>query len=153
MDENCGQTKHVKPWMQLSQLTDKVLLEETLANVNTALLTIPTTTFTETNELEYATAKVIREILGYKIKKATCRECFPWRRRLEAKFKKAWRDVTWLTEVQWGVVRDRSWMEKKYNKRSINETLETAKKRLTALAARLKRYNKEAEAKRIYKTD
>lgn len=39
-----------------------------------------------------------------------------------------------------GIVRDRSWTNKKYNKMSINKVLETTKQRLTALPTRLKRY-------------
>lgn len=47
------------PWLTL------VALEEILPDVNTALLTMPTTTITETNELVYATLTVVLDILGY----------------------------------------------------------------------------------------
>lgn len=54
-----------------------------LADVNTALHTIPTVSNTETNELIYI-ATVILAALGYNIKHA-CRESSPWRRRLEGR--------------------------------------------------------------------
>ncbi|KAF0044690.1 hypothetical protein F2P81_003848 [Scophthalmus maximus] len=64
------------------------------------LLTVSSTTVTETNDLGFATATVMLEILGYEIEKAPCREFPPRRRRLEAKIKKACSDVRQLTEVQ-----------------------------------------------------
>lgn len=42
-------------------------------------------------------------------------------------------------------MRDGSRMNKRYSKEFITEALETAKQRLTPLATRLKRYEKEAE--------
>lgn len=42
-------------------------------------------------------------------------------------------------------MRDGSRMNKRYSKVFITEALETAKQRLTPLATRLKRYEKEAE--------
>lgn len=57
-------------------------------------------------------------------------------------------DISQLTEVQKGVMRDKSWRDK-YNKMYISEALETVQHGLSALAARLKRYTREAEAKRI----
>lgn len=71
-----------------------------LADVNTALHTIPTVSNTETNELIY----IATVILGYNIKHA-CRESSPWRRRLEATIKE-----------EDGHMRDRSWMKRKDNK-------------------------------------
>lgn len=47
---------------------------------------------------------------------------------MEAKLKKFWREVSQLTsEIQRGVIKDKSWMENKYNKMSIGKDLETSK--------------------------
>lgn len=71
---------------------------------------------------------------------------------LETKVREAQRDISLLTGVQKGIMRDRSLVMKKYNKMSVGEVLKTAKQRLIALAARLKSYTRKAEAKRtIYK--
>lgn len=51
------------------------------------------------------------------------------KRRLEAEIKKAQRVVSQLTEVTEDATRDRSWMDEKYNKMSINKALETVKQR------------------------
>lgn len=48
----------------LPQLIDRVSSDEMLADVNTALRTIPTIGITETSELIYTTATVILEALG-----------------------------------------------------------------------------------------
>lgn len=91
----------------------------------------------QSNQLFSTTATVILELLGYEINNPTCRECPPWKIRLEVKIKEAQRDISWLTEVQKGVMTDRSCMNKKYNKMSISEARETARQRLTALAVNM----------------
>lgn len=48
----------------LPQLIDRVSSDEMLADVNTALRTIPTIGITETSELIYTTDTVILEALG-----------------------------------------------------------------------------------------
>lgn len=72
-------------------------------------------------------ATVILLILGYKIKREG--------RMLETKIK-----IACLTEVQKGIMRDR--IENTCWTMSIGDTLETAKQRLSALSAGLKRYTK-----------
>lgn len=79
-----AQLQAVKPWMRFPRVTANVPLEEMLIEVNSVLLNIPTTSLTETNELIYATATVVLEMLRYKIKIKNI-ECPPRRRRLVAK--------------------------------------------------------------------
>ena len=62
------------------------------------------------------------------------------------KIKAARRDVSQLSELEKGKTTK---VPKKYRKLSVTEALETAKQRLTALAARLKSYTRELEAWRI----
>lgn len=81
-------------------------------------------------------------MLGYKMKSHM--ELFPpWRRRLQAKIKVAWREVSKLLKLQKGVIK------KRYLRST--EALETAKERLTALASHLKRHTRETEARKINK--
>ncbi|TWW63296.1 hypothetical protein D4764_03G0003040 [Takifugu flavidus] len=124
----------------LPRLIDKVPDQSLLEDMKTALSTIPTTTITETNQLMYAAATVILQMLGYKMKSMNSHkeQMVPWRRRLEAKIMATRREVSLLTELSRGV-NPRTEQPKKYNKLSIPEALETAKQRLTALATRLKR--------------
>ncbi|XP_056131706.1 receptor-type tyrosine-protein phosphatase beta-like [Lampris incognitus] len=82
---------------------------------------------TETNELVYATATLILEILGYRIKNTGHQQYPSCKRRLEAKVSAAQRDVNQLTEVRKGVMKERHWL-KKHRKLSIIEALETAKR-------------------------
>lgn len=60
------------------------------------------------------------------------------------------KDVSRLSVVQKGIMRDRSWMKKRQNHMSVNESLETAKQKLTALATVLKRYTKKAAARGVF---
>ncbi|TWW74420.1 hypothetical protein D4764_14G0004230 [Takifugu flavidus] len=134
----------------LPRLTHKVPDKSLLEDMNTALSTIPTTTITETNQLMYAAATVILQMLGYKMKRMNSHkeQMAPWRRRLEAKIMATRREVSLLTELSRGV-NPRTERPKKYNKLSIPEALEAAKQRLTALATRIKRYIREVEERRI----
>ncbi|XP_051930603.1 uncharacterized protein LOC127606352 [Hippocampus zosterae] len=80
--------------------------ESLMESVNAALRAIPTVTITETNELIYASASVILEMLGYKSNHGSheIRDP-PWKRWLEAKIKAARKDVSQLTEAQRGVMK------------------------------------------------
>ena len=127
------------------------LPEDMLEDINAALLTIPSHSITETNTLMYATAAVTLETLGYKIKDGENKSPTPpWRRRLEAKVKAARSDISKLTEVKKGApIRDKARLLKKYPGMDTAGALETAKQRLVALSARLRRYIKEADSKRM----
>lgn len=59
--------------------------------------------------------------------------------------------VSKLAQLQSAVVmiKDRTWLVKKYNMMSITEALEAAAQSLTVLAARLKRCSRGAEAEGI----
>lgn len=100
------------------------------------------------NQCVYATATVILEMHGYKIKTKNVNECLPWRRRLEGKIREAQRDISQLTEVQNGIMSNRSWVMK-YNSMSICETLKTVKQRLKALESKDRRDIREPETKGI----
>lgn len=68
---------------------------------------------------------------------------------MKAEIKTAQREVSCLTEVQKGIMRDTFERKNKYKKVSIGGALEAAKQRLAALSAKLRRYIRDAEAKTI----
>lgn len=90
----------------LCRLTDRVPSEAMLADINTALCTIPNTSITETSELINTTLTVIPEALEYKIKDSG-RGSPLWKRRPEAKISKTRKDVSQLSEMQKSITRDR----------------------------------------------
>jgi len=105
--------------------------ESLMESVNAALRAIPTITITETNELIYASAAVILEMLGYRSNHGSHETHYPpWKRRLEAKIKAARKDVSQLTEAQRGVMKRP--IPERYIQMTIPEALETAKQRLQA---------------------
>lgn len=123
------------------------LTDETLHQVNTVLETIPTSTITETNALIYATIEVLQERLGM-IRQPSTKPHNAWQIRLENKIKQARSDVSKLCELVRGHIR-RDKIPIRYRDMTVKEALETAKQRLVALSARLKRYTKEAESRNI----
>ena len=76
-------------------------------------------------------------MLGYKLNMSHKGQYPPWGIRLEAKMKETQTDVGKLSKLE------------KYSKLSVTEALEAAKQRLIAPAARLKRYTRDMEARRI----
>lgn len=70
-----------------------------LKDANRALTTTITIVITPTNELVYATAALIREMLGYTIKKNSS-IYMPWKIRLEVKIQGTQREVSQLVECR-----------------------------------------------------
>ena len=99
-----------------------------LEDVNAAIRTIPTGTITETNKLIHNTATVILEILGYKMDMVHKNQYPSWKRRLEAKIKATQNKVSQLAELHSGNMVNTV----------VQQAVETAKQRQTALATRLK---------------
>ena len=95
-----------------------------------------------TNKLIYTTATVILELFGYKLNVIQGQYSL-WRRQLEAKIKATLREVSKLSELEKGKTPK---VLKKNSKLSITVALETAKHRLTALAACLRTYTRDLEA-------
>lgn len=82
-------------------------------DVNTALRIFLTENITETSKLILATAIVILKAAGHKTEAAD-RGSPQWRGRgrLATKISEAQKNVSWLTEEQKGVTRDRSWIKR-----------------------------------------
>ena len=126
------------------------LTNEILAQTYLALETIPTVNITETNAMIYATVKALQESVGKKgSRPQTPRNAL--QQRLERKLKRLRSDASKLSEVaKRNATNNQEWL-KKLRDTPFTTALETAKQRLVALAAQLKRYNSENKACAINK--
>ena len=101
----------------LRNVPKKELLEET-ANVDKVLSKFKTHSITKTNELFYAGAFVVTNILGVKIDKVAWRKEPMWKRRLQNKIKELTKDLSQLeASKDKGISNFRLWerLERKYS--------------------------------------
>ena len=127
----------------LRNVPKKKLLEET--KVDKILNKFKTQSITKTNELFYAGAFVVTNRLGVKIDKVAGRKEPMWKRRLQNKIKELRKDVSQLeASKDKGISNFRHWerLERKYNIRvkRLNGVVEELKQRITAIAAKVRRY-------------
>ena len=127
----------------LRNVPKKKLLEET-AKVDKVLSKFKTHSITKTNELFYAGAFVTNK-LGVKIDKVAGRKKPMWKRRLQNKIKELRKDLSQLeASKDKGVSNSRHWerLERKYSIRvkRLNVVVEELKQRITAIAAKVRRY-------------
>ena len=128
----------------LRNVPKKKLLEET-AKVDKVLSKFKTHSITMTNELFYARAFDVKNRLGVKIDKVTGRNEPMWKRRLQNKIKELRKD---LSQLEASKDRDntnfRHWerLERKYSikVKRLNVVIEEFKQRITAIAAKVRRY-------------
>ena len=104
-----------------------------------------THSITKTNELFYAGAFVVTNRLGVKIDKVAWRREPMWKRRLQNKIKELRKDLSQLeASKDKGVSNSRHWerLERKYSIRvkRLNVVVEELKQRITAIAAKVTRY-------------
>ena len=122
----------------------KKLLEET-AKVDNVSSKFKTHSITKTNELFYAGAFVVTNKLGVKIDMVAGRKEPMWKRRLQNKIKELRKDLSQLeASKDKGVSNSRHWerLERKYSIRvkRLNIVVEELKQRITAIAAKVRRY-------------
>ena len=125
----------------LRNVPKKKLLEET-AKVDKVL---STHSITKTNELFYAGAFVVTNKLGMKIDQVAGRKEPMWKRRLQNKIKELRKDLSQLeASKDKGVSNSRHWerLGRKYSirVRRLNVVVEELKQRITAIAAKVRRY-------------
>ena len=128
----------------LRNVPKKKLLEET-AKVDKVLSKFKTHSITKTNEMLYAGAFVVTNKLGMKIDKVAGRKEPMWKRRLQNKIKELRKDLSQLeASKDKGVSNSRHWerLERKYSIRikRLNVVVEELKQRITAIAAKVRRY-------------
>ena len=122
----------------------KKSLEET-AKVDKVLSKFKTHSITKTNELFYAGAVVVTNRLGVKIDKAAWRNEPMWKRRFQNKIKELRKNLSQLeASKDKDISNFRQWeiFESKFSFRvkRLNAVIEELKQRITAIAAKVRRY-------------
>ena len=127
----------------LRTVPKKKLLEA--AKVDKVLSKFKTHSITKTNELFYAGAFVVTNRLGVKIDTVARRKEPMWKRRLQNKIKEPRKDLSQLEASKYkDTTNFRHWerLERKYSikVKRLNVVIEELKQRITAIAARVRRY-------------
>ena len=122
----------------------KKLLEET-AKVDNVLSQFKTHSIRKTNELFYAGGFVVTNRLGVKIDKVAGRKDRMWKRRLQNNIKEPRKDLRQLEaskDKDIGNFRHWERLERKYGitVNRLNVVIEELKQRITAIAAKVRRY-------------
>ena len=130
--------------LALRNAPKKKLLEET-AKVDKVLSKFKTHSITKTNELFYAGAFVVTNRLGVKIDRVAGRNEPMWKRRLQNKIKELRKDLSQLEAPKHKGIsnfRPSERLERKYSIRvkRLNVVVEEMKQRITAIAAKVRRY-------------
>ena len=108
---------------------------------------------TKTNEMFYAGVFVVTNRLGVKIDNVAGRKNLIWKRRLQNKIKELRKDLSQLeASKDKGISNFRHWerFERKYNIRikRQNVLIEELKQRITAIAAKVRRYQERVDSYR-----
>ena len=119
-------------------------LKTAMSEVNEVIAFINTETITDTNKLLNAAAVVIGRRLGFRGQTGKKEEPW-WKRRIQLKIKQLRQDISRLDRIKSGnCLRNdiKQQLRKKYNisRKGYQVVLEEVKQRLTAQAAKLKRY-------------
>ena len=136
----------------LRNVPKKKLLEEN-AKVDKVLSKFKTHSITKTNELFYAGAVVVTNRLGVKIDKVAGRKEPMWKRRLQNKIKELTKDLSQLeASKDKDISNFRRWerLERKYSiiVKRLNVVMEELKQRITAIAAKARRYQGRVDSHR-----
>ena len=136
----------------LRNLPKKKLLEET-AKVDKVSSKFKTHSITKTNELFYAAAVAVTNTFGVKIDKVAGRKQPMWKRRLQNTIKEVRKDLSQLEASRdKGISNFRHWerSERKYSIRvkRLNVVIEELKQRITATAAKVRRYQRRVDSYR-----
>ena len=128
----------------LRNVLKKKLLEET-TKFDKVLSKFKTHSILKTNELFYAGAVVVTNRLEVKIDKVAGRKESMWKRRLQNKIKELRKDLSQLeASKDKDISNFRHWgrLERKYSTRvkRLNVVIEELKQRITAIAAKVRRY-------------
>ena len=136
----------------LRNVPKKKLLEET-AKVDKVLSKFKTHSITKTNELFYVGAFVVTNRLGVKIDKVVGRKEPMWKRSLQNKSKELRKDLSQLeASKDKGIsnFRQKERLERKCSIRvkRLNVAVEELKQRITAIAAKVRRYQGQVDSYR-----
>ena len=117
-----------------------------------------THSITKTNELFYAGAVVVTNRLGMKIDKVAWRKEPMWKRSLQNKIKELRKDLSQLEASRdKDISNSRHWerLERKYSIRvkRLNVVTEELKQRITAIAAKVRRYQERVDSHRQFENN
>ena len=130
------------------------MLKENTEKINRLLPYIPTADSTQTNNLIYAAAKTIAELMGKKFEKKVKRkkkkEAPPWKIRLTSRVNQVRKDLSILTEMKNQKIRNIkiiAEIKKKYNleKNPIKSCIEELKQEITAISHKIQQYTARCE--------
>ena len=140
----------------LRNVKKKKLSEET-SKVDKVLSKFKTHSITKINELFYAGTLVVTNRLGVKIDKVAWRKEPMWKRMLQNKIKEVRMDLSQLEaskDKDISIFRHWERLERKYSIRvkRLNVATEELKQRITAIAAKVRRYQGRVDSYRQKKT-
>ena len=136
----------------LRNVPKKKLLEET-AKVDKVLSKFKTHSITKTNEFFYVGAFAVTNRFGVKINKVARRKEPMWKRRLQNKIKELRQNISQLKaskDKDISNFRHSERLERKYSIRvkRLNAVVEELKQRITAIAAKIRRYQGQLDSYR-----
>mgnify|MGYP007065339753 CR=1 FL=1 len=145
---------------KLKRIPKKQLMSH-VQKIDALLEKIPTANITETNRLIYACAKVVTEKLEIGEKKHESHGDPPWKKRLHGQIQRLLDDLSRLQEWKNGTLqnqRERERLNRKHRvtQKGLQVVTEEMKQRVTALAARLQRYEarvKQWRQNRLFRTN
>ena len=141
--------------------TERSKLKKAVAEVNSVISLIETQTITETNRLLLAGANVVAAHLGFKAGGSKRVKEPWWLRRIKSKIQQLRKDISRLEKYMSGEIRkskisDQLKRKHKIDVKGPSVVLEELKQRLTAQAAKLKRYqerHKQYRQNRMFETN
>ena len=161
-------------WMQIEgertklpslKAYDKKKLKEKTKIANEAMTLIPTNNITETNNLAYAGARLVVELMQVKIPKSNPSKqqpnIPPWKKRLEKQLVELRADLSKLSEMSANRLqnkRTKGKLNEKYKiqERGLNHVIEDVKQRVRAKSHKIQRYtnrNKGYQQNKLFQTN
>ena len=160
-------------WMQIEEKAklpslkayDQKKLKENTKIVNEVMTLIPTNNITETNNLEYAGARLVVELMQAKLPKSNPSKqqdsVPPWKKRLEKQLMELRADLSKLNEMSANRLQNKRTKEKlnekyKIQERGLNHVIEDIKQRIKAKSLKIQRYtnrNKGYQQNKLFQTN
>ena len=140
-------------------------MKENTKIANEAMTLIPTNNITETNNLAYAGAKLVVELMQAKIPKSNPSKqqpnVPPWKKRLEKQLVELRADLSKLNEMSANRLQNKRIKEKlnekyKIQERGLNHVIEDIKQRVKAKSHKIQRYtsrNKGYQQDKLFQTN
>ena len=172
--ENMEYVRKIKEWMQIGTERTKIpslkaynqkKLKEKTKEVNEILRSICTNNITETNNLAYAGARLVVELMEIRIHPKNLTKQHqnipPWKKRLEQQLTELRADLSKLNEMYAGRLKGKKTKEMlnekyKIQEKGLNQIIEDVKQRMKAKAQKIQRYtnrNKGYQQNKLFQTN